>query len=74
MSSLLTCHPDRSRKNALKNILLLLIAGGLKAVLTIITFGMSIPAGILTPAMAIGACVGRAVGMMVQVWQEYVLL
>ncbi|TPX48019.1 hypothetical protein SeLEV6574_g02309 [Synchytrium endobioticum] len=35
----------------------------IKAVLTVITFGSKIPAGIFIPNMAVGACVGRLIGM-----------
>lgn len=34
--------------------------------LTIITFGLRIPAGILMPSMVVGACVGRIMGMIVR--------
>ncbi|KAG0252081.1 hypothetical protein BG011_007213 [Mortierella polycephala] len=47
----------------------LLTAGGVKGVLTILTFGLAIPAGIFMPSMIIGALFGRALGMLVQAWQ-----
>ncbi|KAK6097494.1 hypothetical protein MT418_003109 [Batrachochytrium dendrobatidis] len=49
---------------------LLLLAALLKILLTVITFGMRIPAGIFLPSMAIGAYVGRALGIAVQSWQR----
>ena len=42
----------------------------LKIILTIVTFGIKVPAGVFIPSMAVGACVGRILGMMMQVWQE----
>ncbi|ORY94289.1 chloride channel [Lobosporangium transversale] len=47
----------------------LLSASGVKGLLTILTFGLAIPAGIFMPSMVIGALFGRALGMMVQAWQ-----
>ncbi|KAG0257001.1 hypothetical protein BGZ95_005350 [Linnemannia exigua] len=47
----------------------LLTASGVKGVLTILTFGLAIPAGIFMPSMVIGALFGRALGMIVQAWQ-----
>lgn len=34
------------------------------------TFGLSLPAGVILPSMAIGALYGRALGMVVQSWQR----
>ena len=50
-------------------IVLLLLAAILGFLLASITFGMQIPAGIILPSMAIGALYGRALGILVQVWQ-----
>ncbi|KAI8598693.1 chloride channel [Dissophora ornata] len=47
----------------------LLSASGVKGLLTILTFGLAIPAGIFMPSMVIGALFGRALGMLVQAWQ-----
>ncbi|KAG0659416.1 hypothetical protein C6P46_005193 [Rhodotorula mucilaginosa] len=44
-------------------VLLLLVAAFAKTLLTAVTFGSSIPAGIFLPSLTIGACVGRAVGL-----------
>ncbi|KAJ3300244.1 hypothetical protein HK104_002806 [Borealophlyctis nickersoniae] len=49
---------------------LLLVAAIIKIFLTIFTFGTRIPAGIFIPSMAVGACVGRALGIAMQLWQE----
>ena len=50
-------------------ILLLLQAAIVGFLLASITFGLQIPAGIILPSMAIGALCGRAVGVIVEVWQ-----
>ncbi|KAI5124285.1 hypothetical protein M0805_005132 [Coniferiporia weirii] len=56
------CNP-----NALyENIFLLILTAAIKLCLTAWTFGMMIPAGIFLPTIAIGACLGRAVGLFVQ--------
>ncbi|GJJ71365.1 chloride channel 3/4/5 [Entomortierella parvispora] len=44
-------------------------ASAVKGLLTILTFGLAIPAGIFMPSMVIGALFGRALGMVVQAWQ-----
>ncbi|KAI9202265.1 chloride channel [Polychytrium aggregatum] len=51
-------------------VILLLVAAAIKIALTIVTFGMKVPGGILVPTMAIGACVGRALGIIVQSMQR----
>ncbi|KAF2400594.1 hypothetical protein EJ06DRAFT_509390 [Trichodelitschia bisporula] len=51
-------------------ITLLLIAAVLGFFLSAITFGLHIPAGIILPSMAIGALYGRAVGLILEVWQQ----
>lgn len=50
-------------------ILLLLQAAVVGFLLASVTFGLQIPAGIILPSMAIGALCGRAVGVIVEVWQ-----
>ena len=50
-------------------IVLLLEASLLGFLLASITFGLQIPAGIILPSMAIGALYGRALGMIVEIWQ-----
>ncbi|KAK7031437.1 chloride channel protein [Favolaschia claudopus] len=49
-----------------ENVFLLLLTAALKFFLTAWTFGMMIPAGIFLPTIAIGACLGRAVGLLTQ--------
>ncbi|KAI8928769.1 chloride channel [Entophlyctis helioformis] len=48
----------------------LLFAATIKIIMTIMTFGVRVPAGIFIPSMAIGACVGRALGIVIQAWQR----
>ncbi|KAH6654753.1 chloride channel [Truncatella angustata] len=51
-------------------IVLLLFAAILGFFLASITFGLQIPAGIILPSMAIGALTGRAVGLIMEIWQH----
>ncbi|KAI8626832.1 chloride channel [Xylariaceae sp. FL1651] len=51
-------------------IVLLLFASILGFFLASITFGLQIPAGIILPSMAIGALSGRAVGIIMEIWQH----
>ncbi|KAK5989066.1 H(+)/Cl(-) exchange transporter 5 [Cladobotryum mycophilum] len=51
-------------------IVLLLFAAVVGFFLATITFGLQIPAGILLPSMAIGALVGRAMGIMMEIWVD----
>ncbi|KAH6627747.1 chloride channel [Chaetomium tenue] len=50
-------------------ILLLIFAALLSFFLAAITFGLQIPAGIILPSMAIGALTGRAIGIIMEIWQ-----
>ncbi|KAI1324888.1 chloride channel [Xylariaceae sp. FL0255] len=51
-------------------IVLLLFASILGFFLASITFGLQIPAGIILPSMAIGSLSGRAIGIIVEIWQH----
>jgi len=51
-------------------IVLLIFASVLGFGLAAITFGLQIPAGIILPTMAIGALSGRAVGIIMEIWQH----
>jgi chloride channel 3/4/5 len=51
-------------------IVLLLFASILGFFLASITFGLQIPAGVILPSMAIGALSGRAVGIIMEIWQH----
>ncbi|KAI1195557.1 chloride channel [Nemania serpens] len=51
-------------------IVLLIFASILGFFLASVTFGLQIPAGIILPSMAIGALFGRAVGIIMEIWQH----
>ena len=51
-------------------IVLLIFAAVLGFFLAAITFGLQIPAGIILPTMAIGALIGRATGIIMEIWQH----
>jgi len=51
-------------------IVLLIFAAVLGFFLAAVTFGLQIPAGIILPSMAIGALTGRAVGIVMEMWQR----
>ncbi|KIY73112.1 hypothetical protein CYLTODRAFT_417357 [Cylindrobasidium torrendii FP15055 ss-10] len=44
----------------------ILIALVVKGALTVITFGIKVPAGIFIPTLGVGACAGRVLGILVQ--------
>ncbi|KAG2146391.1 chloride channel [Suillus bovinus] len=48
----------------------ILVTMMVKGFLTIITFGIKLPAGIFIPTLGVGACAGRIVGIAVQ-WLQY---
>ncbi|KAF9480503.1 Cl-channel protein [Pholiota conissans] len=56
------CNPTAT----LENVFLLCLTAILKIVLTSWTFGMMVPAGIFLPTIGIGACLGRAMGLIMQ--------
>lgn len=51
-------------------IVLLVFAAVLGFLLAALSFGLQIPAGIILPSMAIGALVGRAVGIVMEIWVD----
>ncbi|CAE6429043.1 unnamed protein product [Rhizoctonia solani] len=53
-----------------QNIFNLMLTSGFKLGLTAWTFGMKVPAGIFLPTIAIGATMGRAVGIIMQAWHR----
>ncbi|KAK9703524.1 hypothetical protein K7432_010687 [Basidiobolus ranarum] len=61
------CHHD----SYASNVGLLIVAAILKIILTVLTFGIRLPAGIFMPSMVVGACFGRALGILVEAWQRY---
>jgi len=44
----------------------ILFALATKAALTVVTFGIALPAGIFVPSLAVGACAGRVAGLLVE--------
>ena len=52
-------------------VTLLLTAAGLGFLLASTTFGLQIPAGIILPSLAIGALYGRALGVVVELFQGH---
>ena len=54
--------------DSISNIILLILATMVGFFFTVITFGLQIPAGIILPSMAIGALIGRAVGIAMEMW------
>lgn len=50
-------------------VALLILSAFLGFFLASVTFGLQIPAGIILPSMAVGALYGRAVGLIMEVWQ-----
>ncbi|KAI5476133.1 voltage-gated chloride channel [Pseudohyphozyma bogoriensis] len=77
------CHRDDSfgglcvntPELAWKLIGSLLFALVAKALLTVTTFGIRLPAGIFIPTLAVGACAGRVAGLLVEIaharWPEF---
>jgi len=53
----------RSTSNSFAIVIFLLVTAFAKTLLTAVTFGAYLPAGIFLPSLTIGACVGRAVGI-----------
>ncbi|KAJ3136196.1 glycerol ethanol, ferric requiring protein [Geranomyces variabilis] len=64
-------HGLCSRDRRGRIIALLVVALIMRIMLTTITFGIKIPAGIFIPSMVWGALFGRVLGMTVQSWQEH---
>lgn len=44
----------------------ILVAMVVKGALTIVTFGIKVPAGIFIPSLGVGACAGRVLGIWIQ--------
>ncbi|GBE80600.1 hypothetical protein SCP_0303150 [Sparassis crispa] len=57
-------------QHALPVIRAILVAMLIKGALTVVTFGIKLPAGIFIPSLAVGACAGRIVGILVQ-WLQF---
>ncbi|GAA5889468.1 hypothetical protein JCM6882_007039 [Rhodosporidiobolus microsporus] len=58
--------------NTTSIVTLLLITAFAKTLLTAVTFGASLPAGVFLPSLIVGACAGRAVGLVMdQIQRAY---
>ncbi|THH02264.1 hypothetical protein EW026_g572 [Hermanssonia centrifuga] len=57
-------------EQALPVIYAITVALLVKGALTIVTFGIKLPAGIFIPSLGVGACAGRILGILVQ-WMQY---
>ena len=55
--------PGKQTFSVMKMIAVALVV---KAALTVVTFGIKVPAGIFIPTLGVGACAGRIVGLAVQ--------
>ncbi|KZT71831.1 hypothetical protein DAEQUDRAFT_749819 [Daedalea quercina L-15889] len=60
-------NPPEQAIPVISSILLALV---IKGALTIVTFGIKVPAGIFIPSLAVGACAGRILGILVQ-WLQF---
>jgi len=56
----------RTFKNVWPVISAIMVAMVIKAGLTVITFGIKVPAGIFIPSLAVGACAGRVIGILMK--------
>ena len=63
VNSDLCINPGSSSSEVLAVIQSILLAMMVKAILTVITFGIRLPAGIFIPTLGVGACVGRIIGI-----------
>ncbi|MBW0476333.1 hypothetical protein O181_016048 [Austropuccinia psidii MF-1] len=54
----------------LSTVTLLVICAISRALVTSVTFGIQVPSGIFLPTISIGACFGRAVGIVMNSWQQ----
>lgn len=62
---------DKSRKEAYRVVLVLLLETVLRMFLVIVSYGCKVPCGIFVPSMAAGATFGRALGLFVQWHQQH---
>jgi chloride channel 3/4/5 len=60
------CSPH----NEALSLFLLILAGIIKYILTILTYGSNVPSGVFMPALTIGACFGRSLGWMIAMWHS----
>jgi chloride channel 3/4/5 len=62
-AGLCVLDPGEQTFDAMRMIAVALVV---KAALTVVTFGIKVPAGIFIPTLGVGACAGRIVGLAVQ--------
>ena len=65
----LCVNPESSASEVLAVVLSILLAMMVKAILTVITFGIRLPAGIFIPTLGVGACAGRLIGIGIKWFQ-----
>ncbi|KAL1945794.1 hypothetical protein VTO73DRAFT_1796 [Trametes versicolor] len=66
-SGLCVLDPPTQAILVIQSIFIALIV---KGALTIVTFGIKVPAGIFIPTLGVGACAGRILGILIQ-WAQY---
>ncbi|KAH8108015.1 chloride channel [Cristinia sonorae] len=66
-SGLCVLDPSTQAMPVIRSIFVALVV---KAALTLVTFGIKLPAGIFIPTLGVGACAGRIVGIFVQ-WAQH---
>ncbi|TFY62566.1 hypothetical protein EVJ58_g3780 [Rhodofomes roseus] len=59
-------NPPEQAMAVIQSIFVALV---IKGALTIITFGIKVPRVVFVPSLAVGACAGRILGILVQWWQ-----
>lgn len=62
-AGLCVLEPGKQTFHAMRMIAVAMVV---KAALTVVTFGIKVPAGIFIPTLGVGACAGRIVGLAVQ--------
>ena len=65
----LCVNPRSSSSDVLALIQSIFLAMMVKAILTVITFGIKLPAGIFIPTLGVGACAGRIIGIGIKWFQ-----
>ncbi|KAI0829819.1 chloride channel [Trametes gibbosa] len=66
-SGLCVLDPPTQATPVIRSIFVALLV---KGALTIVTFGIKVPAGIFIPTLGVGACAGRILGILIQ-WAQY---
>lgn len=61
------CKADKGKTTLFFSLMIATLA---RILLTIVTYGCKVPAGIFVPSMAAGATFGRAIGIIVQKWYQ----